>query len=292
VQVKSWAVPDVNPLSNRTNCLAYATLTNKQPHPLYSDNPIYRRDALGRELVRTRAERLAELNDFLLIHKRYAMINEAGAVSSKCGYFLPLEGCETRFKFVGQRWFDACSKGLLKYGIDWTAFITSPSFEDYVTNSSHPHDERLTSNVWQSLCISKYMMDIIKSKNKVYKWKRFYSHYQTGIPFHKRVMVMTAAWDNNYHHFLFDLLTRIVRFLPFLQSNPDVLIHTRAFESNLRPKDNNFERSHQLRQRIMTLFGLDPNRLIFGMVKAEEVYIPRAMYCNQVNTNALELRYD
>jgi hypothetical protein len=45
-----------------------------------------------------------------------------------------------------------------------------------------------------------------------------------------KVFVITGLYDNNFHHFMIDSLTRLGRHITFLRENPDIKIHIRTTE--------------------------------------------------------------
>ena len=76
--------------------------------------------------------------------------------------------------------------------------------------------------------------------------------FSTPVKRHKRVFVISAGWDSNYHHFLLDSLTRLVRHIDFLRANPDVMIHIRAVEQSFK-KQNYVIAGRELRARLFAM---------------------------------------
>lgn len=158
----------------------------------------------------------------------------------------------------------------------------------------------------ESIQRSIYNLQRLKNKNSI-AWDSFFSGDEfEGVKLHvlrrnnitlpamkeevfNRVFVITAMWDYNYHHFLHDSVSRLIRFLPFLQENEDVHIHVREFEK----KDSKLHRVTKgmpMREKIFKLLGLDPKRIIARSVRAKEIYLPREIGCNFALKHALEMR--
>jgi hypothetical protein len=113
--------------------------------------------------------------------------------------------------------------------------------------------------------------------------------YATPIKRHKKVFVISAGWDSNYHHFLVDSLTRLIRHLEFLRANPDVMIHVRAIEQGFKKKDL-ADAGRQIRERLFSMVGIEMSRVISGQIYADEVYLPKSTNCNAPLSLAFELR--
>ena len=83
------------------------------------------------------------------------------------------------------------------------------------------------------------------------------------------VVVMTALWDHNYHHFAIDSLVKIVRYLPLLTRHPEVRIHIRRFEQFCK-KTKYIRGGIEIRRRFWDLLGLVP-RSSAGVVSDEAI---------------------
>lgn len=105
---------------------------------------------------------------------------------------------------------------------------------------------------------------------------------------YNKVFVISAAWDHNYHHFIIDSLSRLVRNIDFLLENPDVKIHIRQFDQYAAK--SRAEKGAKLRAVVSGLLGIDSSRFISGVVLADEVYLPRAVKCNYPISSAYEIR--
>lgn len=201
---------------------------------------------------------------FFVLHVRQALIHDMGIVGLQCGYVQAVEGCETFFRFIGRKWHSGCMKNLTIERKYWRNM-----FDDDISYNNN----NLTSSI------------NLKNKNST-------SLSCEGRPALRlrRVFLITTGWDNNYHHFLVDSISRLVRHLDWLQANPDVMIHIRRFEQ-LAKKERYIFGGMLLRLRILELLGIDPNRIVSGPVLADEAFIPKATKCNSPLSHALELRY-
>ena len=97
---------------------------------------------------------------------------------------------------------------------------------------------------------------------------------------HHSVLVMTALWDHNYHHFIVDSLVKIIRYLPFLAKHPHVKIHIRRFEQFCK-KLKYVKGGLEIRRRFWDLLGivlrtsdagdLSPNGLVSDRLIAKRI---------------------
>ena len=102
--VNSWQLPESHPRNNKTNCVRLATQAGIHPIQIYQE---YR-----------------AIEPFYVARASNAFIHETGITFISCGYYQPLEGCETIFKFIGKRWWARCSGELAKLKTTWTDMIT------------------------------------------------------------------------------------------------------------------------------------------------------------------------
>lgn len=138
----------------------------------------------------------------------------------KCGYVQAHQACETIFKFLGKKWYGSCKNGIAgTKNVSWKT----------VWNGSNE-----SVNALLAACPEKHEKSA------------------TTLKRHKRVFVISAGWDSNYHHFMLDSLTRLVRHLAFLKANPDIMIHIRASEQGYK-KQTNIINGRALRARM---FGM------------------------------------
>ena len=230
----SWQLPPEHPRNNKPNCVRVTKLTGETAVEMY--------------------EELKKEVDFYVVKAVNALIHESGIIALPCGYFQPLEGCETFFKYVGRKWWNKCHAAFQSAKMKWPTYWnanTEPSLD--VFNSTACKDS-------------------FKGTTKRYS----------------RVFVISAAWDHNYHHFLIDSLSRLVRHVDFLVANPDVRIHIREFDQYA--KESQSAKGRTLRELLLQLLGLDPRRLVSGVVLADEVFMPRAVKCNYPISSAYEVR--
>ncbi len=197
--------------------------------------------------------------DYYIVQAHHALVHDTGIVGLECGYYQATEACETIFKFIGRKWWTQCSARLKASKATWSSMFDNESTDEVIGNA------RFNA----SLC--------------------FTSSQVAEVPRVRRVVVIAANWDNNYHHFLIDCLSRIVRMLGFLRANPDVRIHIRAFEQFAK-KERYVAGGRKLRHRLLQLLGLDPARCISGPLRADVVYFPRAVQCNYPLAYAYQIR--
>lgn len=270
----SWQYPIHHPRRNKTNCLLLNNASVSAPFSAYA----YTRNLTA---------------DFFLIYKRNVLIHESGIVASQCGYYQALEGCETVFKFIGRRWHEKCLRQLQDAALPWHAVMSpSSALVGAAANKSHPSIP--VSIVPDKKAKRKAQARATKPADKQQNPKEIPLHRfckddrSEEWSYVQRVMVISSVWDSNYHHFLIDVLPRLIHFLPFLQAHPDILLHIRRSERY--SKLAIAQRAVAMKLRILELLGLDPQRLVSGPVVAEEVYLPRSMMCNFPVLNALEVR--
>lgn len=195
-------------------------------------------------------------SEFYIISARNAVIHDSGVVALSCGYYQPTEGCETIFKFIGRKWYGKC-KG---------------QFRSQSRSSRWPDDEPSAGE------LEIFNSTICRDRSA------------NSLQVHDRVFVITASWDNNYHHFIIDSLVRLSRHLDFLKANPDVKIHIRRYEQYAK-KARYVQGGIELRRRLIALLGLEESQFISGPVFARLVHIPRGAKCNYPISHAYEIRY-
>mmetsp|Transcript_23289 Transcript_23289/g.22446 ORF Transcript_23289/g.22446 Transcript_23289/m.22446 type:complete len:578 (+) Transcript_23289:171-1904(+) len=212
--------------------------------------------AAEKEVTSFYKEMKKDTSMFYILHTYNALIHGTGIIAKQCGYIQAHQACETIFKFLGRKWFKTCQNGVLSSKIKWKdAWDGSPESVDALLKACPEKHEK----------------------------------YATPIKRHKKVFVISAGWDSNYHHFLVDSLTRLIRHLDFLIANPDIMIHIRAIEQGFKKKEL-VDAGRQLRERLFTMLGIDMKRVISGQIYADEVYIPKSTNCNAPLSLAFELR--
>jgi hypothetical protein len=194
-----------------------------------------------------------------LVQAKNVLIHETGVFASSCGYYQAIETCELKFKFLGKRWWTNCQSHLGGQSMSWDLIFPT------LASSSEGFDSIQKMN---GLCLT----------NSSAQWT-----------YANRVFSIATLWDHNYHHFIIDSLSRLIRFLPFLQENKDIKIHIRYSDQFLR-KESYRIAGKKIRHSFMKLLGLSTDRLIFGPVIAKELYHPRSIKCNYPLAHAYEIR--
>lgn len=230
----SWQLAPDHPRNNKANCVRLSKLTGESTVEIYDQ---YKKEA-----------------DFYVVKAANTLIHESGVVALPCGYFQPLEGCETIFKYIGRKWWNRCHGQFQQSKKAWPAFWPA-------------NDTGLLESFNNTACKDSYKGPIAR---------------------YNKVFVITATWDHNYHHFLIDSLSRLVRHLDYLRANPDVRIHIRRFDQYAM--ESRAEKGEKLRRLLVELLGLDARRFVSGVVLADEVLLPRAVKCNYPLASAYEIR--
>lgn len=204
---------------------------------------------------------------FYIAHIKNAFIQPTGTVGVDCGYFQGDEGCETRYHY-GKQWYDNCKKNLKRL---------NRNLDDF-WNPLLPVEER---HSMEEGC-GEY-----NDRSRIFLTKEF------KVTRQKKVLLATALWDFNFHHFLIDSLGRIIRCIQFLRNNPDVMIHIRSFEDYDKFQAENVvdrQFAKKMRFEIFKLLGISYDRIVTGPVLADEVYIPRCIKCSWASSNNVEIR--
>ena len=215
--------------------------------------------AAGRTPSKFYDSTLMKLDQFYVMYAKKAIIHEAGILGLHCGYVQLHEGCETIFKFLGRKWYQKCKGSLDKNKMTWDSLFSSN-----VSQNRWADDMKAA----MTPCLG-YKEVVVKRAAKVF--------------------VITAGWDGNYHHFLSDGLSRLIRYKDFLRENPDIMIHIRKSEQFAK-KLHYKEASRRCRERLLHALAIDTNRIISGTVVADEVYLPKSTKCNEPQGHGLELR--
>lgn len=305
----NWAVHAEHPRQNKSNCIAVSKATVERPQKLYRES---------RQAV----------TEMYFLRKRNVLIHDTGIVGSRCGYFQLLEACETRFKFIGKRWWNKCKTQLRQAGKTWEDLFdpaTSPLFTEEVdangrvvepspsggakgaasnveyvqpfhkrplVNPVPPIDRYNDTLPWRVIeernattakrpvvqLLPESLSTLCRDQNYIsVLTKPWYPHWQY---IDGPVLVLTAAWDCNYHHLLLDSLSRIIPILDFIRSSPQMKIHIRRHE--IETNSTSYRNAGvALRTRVARFLRIDPQRFISGPVVAKEILIPRAIQCNE-----------
>lgn len=232
--VNSWQLAADHPRNDKANCVRVSRLTGEAPVEIYD---AYKRNA-----------------DFYVINAVNAVIHEAGIIGLPCGYFQPLEGCETIFKYIGRKWWNRCNDQFKKAKTEWPTYWKEKDDKQLsIFNATGCRDQ-----------------------------------YKGAIQRYDKVFVITASWDHNYHHFMIDSLSRLARHVDFLRDNPDIKIHIRRFDQYA--KEERAFAGIKMRHYLAELLGISSARFVSGIVLADQVYLPRAVKCNYPISSALEIR--
>lgn len=94
---------------------------------------------------------------------------------------------------------------------------------------------------------------------------------------HNTVAVLSEYWGEGFFHFFLEDLPRIVGILDMLNKNPTIKLHVTEING--------------LTKNILSTLGINPSRLISGVVLAENVIYPEQMKCgNPSYANVVALR--
>jgi hypothetical protein len=231
----SWQLSPDHPRNDKKNCVRVSKLTGESAVEIYD---VYKKEV-----------------EFYVVRAVNALVHETGIVALPCGYFQPLEGCETMFKYVGRKWWNRCHDQFKATSTKWPEYWKSGQ------------DDRLST----------------------FNTTGCRDSFKGSVERYAKVFVITAAWDHNYHHFLIDSVSRLVRHLDFLIAHPDIRIHIRQYDQYA--KESRADKGAQLRRNIAQLLGLDSSRFVSGVVLADEVYLPRGVKCNYPIAHAFEIRF-
>lgn len=219
--------------------------------------------------------RSVERGSYILRNRR-GVIHPTGSVAFNCGYYLGQEGCETRWDVTQDRWYDGVAADFLVAGLDWE----SPWSKDEQQRNLSMF---IINNATQARVVHEYA-----------ELNMSFRHLFQAVH-HKRVYLLETQWDFNYHHFVADCLARLIHNIKFLRANTDVMIHIRASELydtyEERRKESVQAGARLMRNRLFKLLGIAPERVVFGIVLAEEVYIPRVLHCTYAISNPIEIRF-
>ena len=201
------------------------------------------------------------------------------------------EGCETRWD-IGKDWWKKCNNYLTQNKIPWIAL-----FNDSSNDMNDNKNDVIVSDVQKK--------SFIQQSNQRYDLFKIYQACSDTSPqaiklnlsmipkIYNRVMVITALWDFNYHHFMADSLARLIKYLSFLRLNTDIMLHIRGFEEYDTDPIKSDQAKYDIkimRNRMFDLLGINSARVIYGPILARHVYIPRALHCAYTLSNPLEIR--
>jgi hypothetical protein len=139
-----------------------------------------------------------------------AIISEIGTVWFQCGYFQGKEGCETRFDQFSSDWINGCQNVMKQQSKSWKQLLST------IIDISNPSTDH--TQLIKACCYN-----------------------NTSAKAFKKVFVIDGAMDYNFHHFIADELARVARYLPFLRSNPDIMVHIRAQDTFFTQSKQDYE---------------------------------------------------
>ena len=97
----------------------------------------------------------------------------------------------------------------------------------------------------------------------------------SNSPLHMEVFVITQYWGNGFFHRMLEIVPRLAPYKQFLQDNPSVKIAVPRVDTMMK--------------KIMTIFGLQAERLVVAPLRAEIVYIPRGSPCGNPRLQEVQL---
>ena len=168
----------------------------------------------------------------------------------------------SKFRFIGRNWHGRCVNGLRRRGCCWRSRFHyggsnsswwEPQAQQTERTAAARHFQQIDSKL-RAMCSSK---DFARDDGQ-----------HGAVSRSRRLLVITAQWDNNFHHFIIDELVRLVRHHDWLLRNPDVKIHIRAGEAF--GKRTKAPAALAMRRRILSLLGFDASRIVSGTVVADQ----------------------
>ena len=96
-----------------------------------------------------------------------------------------------------------------------------------------------------------------------------------NIPLHNEVFVITQFWGTSVFHRMVEIMPRVALFVGFLKANPEIRIL--ATEAGGRSAE------------LLGIIGLDPSRLVTGVIRAKIVYQPRSTGCGFANVQESQM---
>lgn len=254
-----WTIPDEHPGQNKSMCLNLLKTSQKGTVERYYDQP------------------KMQMRQFYMLTTKNAFIHPTGMLGLPCGYYIGLENCENRFVHVplDWQWQSKCVPYLKtqKGEVEWQEMW------NHATNQADGFTMENTT-LLDEYC--RYREDRATKKERTIFPRKY-----------KKVFVMSALWDYNYHHFVADSLARGVHHYKFLRENVDVMIHLREFEqySNMIISDPLSKLNpRRMRENLLTIWGINASRVVSGPIVAEKVYVPRPTACSNTLMNPLEIR--
>ena len=267
-----WQLPGDHKRQNRAYCSDLSKKVSREHNTKGLD--LYKSNST---IVKSSTFYVAQMHD--------AIIQDQGLVALNCGekgigigYYQPVASCETFYRFIGKRFISTCHRNLTRHGVSFRELI-----DDTERHGATCFPQEVLDPGWPNKR---------KKKDKAGKILPPRPRITRGVRLIKynKVFMATAGWDHNYHHFIIDSLTRIVRHLDWLKANPDVKIHLRCYESTILRNEKMISGGRLLRSKFWELLGIDQARLIMGPAAASTVWVPRESKCNDPLQMAYEVR--
>jgi len=205
-----------------------------------------------------------------------ALVSSLGVLALQCGYWQGHDSCLTNIRSSGRNWRRSCNK--LVPEDQWSSLANRRNFLIVKTkhkkvNLSDPENRSIYQCLFESrelhVNASLRLTDPIRTK---------------------KLFLMTAAWDRNWHHLLFEGLLRLFQHAVFLKKNPDVLVHMEAEDVIISDPHSKCGKCRVMRENVLQFFNISKDRIRRGVVFAEQVLWSRPIHCSSPLHHAVELR--
>jgi hypothetical protein len=264
-----WQIPAEHKRQNRRYCTDLSRKVSRDHSTMGLD--LYKSN---RSVVKSSTYYVAQMHD-VAIQEQGVVALHCGERGSGIGYYQPVASCETFYRFIGKRFVGNCHKNLTSHGVSFAQMM-----KDTERHGSTCFPQQVLDPGWLNKRKKKDKAgNLLPPRPRIARDIR--------LVMHDKVFMATAGWDHNYHHFIIDSLTRIVRHIDWLRANPDVKIHMRYFENDMK-NEKMIASGRLLRSKFWDLLEIDQSRLIFGPAAARTVWVPRESKCN----NPLEMAYE
>lgn len=206
------------------------------------------------------------------IKARNALVNSLGVIALRCGYLQHHESCLNNIQSSGRKWRKGCDK-LLSRDV-WHKLPAKASQSKHKRlNLGDPLNKPLHQCLYEGRDINVNASLRLTDPIRV-----------------KKILLMTAAWDLNWHHILFEGLLRLFHHVSFLRDNPDVYIHQSAEDVIISDPDSRCSSCRVMRESVLKFFNISHHRIRRGVVAADEVYLSRGIHCSSPLSHAVDLR--
>ncbi len=154
------------------------------------------------------------------------------------------EGCETRWEHADRTW-NKCKAAFADHKMDFESLwsdsdrsVAHSVLESMTTPSSSGGGGRHMYDSDGRMLSAKQLTAVEVITNCTTLWEIYEKQWEKldktllyKPRYFKRVFIVQNQWDYNYHHFLAESLSRLIRNVKFLRANPDIYIHIRAMEN-------------------------------------------------------------